>query len=92
MIFVLKMRPLTEEDLSPSNPFLPEHDEYEMYLRALCEDLTRVDGILEVVQKSSSLSIEINEPLTVEELKKRIKPVFTGEMMKNLMFVSLIKR
>ena len=46
MIFVLKMRPLTEEDLSPSNPFLPEHDEYEMYLRALCEDLTRVDGIL----------------------------------------------
>ena len=91
MIFILKMRPVTEKDLSSSNPILPEDDDFDIYLRALCEDLTQLSGIIEVIQNNSSLTIETDEPLSEEELMKRIKPVFTEDLMKNLRFVSLIK-
>lgn len=91
MIFILKMRPLNEKDLTASNPFLPEDDDYDMYLRALQEDLTQIDGITEVTKNNSSLCIETNEALSEDELKRRIKPVFTESLMSNLRFVSLVK-
>lgn len=91
MIFILKMRSVSESDLSSSTPFLPEEDDYDMYLRALCEDLAQIDEIIEVTQNNLSLYIETKEPIGEEELKQRIKPVFTEDIMKNLRFVSLVK-
>jgi len=91
MIFILRMRPATEKDLSSSNPFLPDDDDFDMYLRALCEDLKQIGGIKDVIQNNSSLTIETDEPLSEEELKKRIEPVFTEDLMKNLRFASLVK-
>jgi len=61
MKFILEIRPLAENDLSPSAPFLPE------------------------------LYIETEESLGQDELKKRIKPMFTETIMQNLRFVSLAK-
>lgn len=90
-MFNLIVRPVTEADLSLSTPFVPDVDEYEMYLRALCEELSLIKEIEKVTQDESSLSIETNVPLTEEELKSRIKPVFTQEIMGNLRFVSLAK-
>lgn len=91
MKFILTIRPLTEKDITVSTPFLPEADDYDMYLRALCEDIKKVDKIIAVTKNNSSLYIETNEPLDEEELKNRIKPVFTKDLMNNLRFVSLVK-
>lgn len=91
MIFNLIVRPVTEADLSLSTLFVPDVDDYEMYLRALCEELSLIGEIAKTTQGESALSIETNVPLTEEELKSRIRPVFTKEVMGNLRFVSLAK-
>lgn len=41
MVYILKVRPVDEGDLSSSTPFLPEVDDYEMYVGALCDDLKK---------------------------------------------------
>jgi len=91
MVFTLKIRPLTDNDLSRLNPFLPEEDEYEIFLQALCEDLAKTDEILKVTQDNSLLFLETNEVFSEVELKKKIKPVFTDALMEKLRFVSLVK-
>lgn len=91
MIFILNIRRVNEKDLSSSNPFLPEADDYDMYLGALRDDLTQIDEIIEVTQNDSSLCIETSESISEEELKKRIKPIFTEDLMKCLRYVSLVK-
>ena len=90
-MFNLIVRPVTEADLSLSTPFVPDVDDYVMYLQALCEELSLIGEIEKITQTESSLSIETNVPLTEEELKSRIKPVFTEEIMSKLRFVSLAK-
>lgn len=90
MIFIIKTRPLTEKDLTASNHLLPELDDYDMYLRALSENLTQTDGIIDVTQDNSSLCIETKEPLSEEAFKKLIKTAFTEDIMNNLRFVSLV--
>ena len=89
MKFTLEIRPLTESDLSSSTPFLPEEGDYEMYVQALSEDIAQLEGILHVTQGNACLYIETEEPLGQEELKKRIKPIFTETIMQNLRFISL---
>ena len=89
MKFVLKTRPLTEKDLSRQVPFLPEDDEYEMYVRALSEDIKQLDGVISATLQNSSIHIETEESLSVGELKKLIKPLLTGTIMQNLAFDSL---
>lgn len=89
MKFILEIRPLTEKDLSSLAPFLPEDGDYEMYVQALSEDIAQVNGILQVTQANSCLYIETEESLSQEELKKRIKTLFTETIMQNLRFVSL---
>lgn len=91
MIYILKVRPVDEGDLSSSTPFLPEVDDYEMYVGALRDDLEKIDGIIGVVKNNSSLSIEIDESISEEELKKRVRPVFSEDLLRSLRFVSLVK-
>ena len=91
MKFILEIRPLAENDLSPSAPFLPEDGDYEMYVQALSEDIAQLEGVLQVAQDKACLYIETEESLGQDELKKRIKPMFTETIMQNLRFVSLAK-
>ncbi len=60
MRFTFEVRKIDERCLSPATPFLPEDDEYEMYLSALLEDFSRVDVICEVNRDGSIFQIETN--------------------------------
>lgn len=88
MALILNIRPFSEDDLSSSNPYLPEADEYYMYMGALQDDLKQLDGVVEVTRFDSSFSIETNDSISEAELMKKIKPVFTEDLMKKLRFVS----
>jgi hypothetical protein len=91
MIFILTIRPVAEGDLSPSTPFLPENDEYDIYLLALFEDLKQISVIKMVTPNNSSFSIETVERLSLDKLKKLIKSLFTEDLKRYIRFVSLVK-
>jgi hypothetical protein len=91
MKFFLKVRILEERDLCQTAPFIPEDEDYEMYLDTLNEDLSRIDAISEVVQNGSAFTIKTNYSFEIEEVKSIIKPVFTETILKNLRIVSLLE-
>lgn len=91
MNFTLEVRMIDERDLSPDTSFLPEDDEYEMYLSALLEDLSRIDVICEVKTEESRFQIETTCSMLPADLRAFIKPMITSNIINNLRFVSLLE-
>ncbi len=91
MRFTLEVRKIDERCLSSATPFLPEDDEYEMYLNALLEDFSRVDVICEVSRDGSIFQIETNCSMLPADLQAIIKPILKSDIINNLRFVSLLE-
>lgn len=91
MRFTLEVRKIDERCLSSVTPFLPEDDEYEMYLNALLEDFSRIEVICEVSRDGSIFQIETNCSILPADLQAIIKPILKSDIMNNLRFVSLLE-
>jgi hypothetical protein len=89
MKFTLEVRMVKEADLKSSVPFMPEEDEYELYLDALREELSCVAAVSEVMRTGSRFNLVTTRPMPVGELKVLIRPAFTGSLTMNLRYLSL---
>ena len=66
-------------DLNNHCPLIPETEEYEMYLDALVDDISKLPQIKSVVRKDSIFYIATKYTLDVQELKKQIQPYLTND-------------
>lgn len=89
MRFELKIRKIEEQDIARDNPFPPDEDEYEMYLVALYEDISRLEGVSKVERNASIFSIETSNAMLSSELKQLLKQALTPEMLMKLRVVSV---
>jgi hypothetical protein len=90
MKFTLEVKAIEFHELGPATPFLPEDDEYEMYLIALLEDLSRITAISKIWRNGSTFQIEPTCSMLQAEMSAFIKPVFNNDIINNLRFVSLV--
>jgi len=84
MKFSLKIRRIEESDLNSKILFMPDDDDYAMYLNSLEEDIAGIDSVSQVTKNGSTLTIETNHPIDVQELKRLIKPFLSDTIMQNL--------
>jgi len=91
MKFVLSVRKVEESDLSRATPFLPDDEDYEMYLQAFFEDISGIAEFSRVAQNGSTFHIETAGSVQVEKMLELIKPAFNPSAMQKLRFVSLVE-
>jgi phenolic acid decarboxylase len=88
--FELIVRELTQYDADRIKIFVPERDDYEMYLSALVDDLRSAASIAASQLNDNSIIIETRAPLEERALMEIIKPYFSNERFDQYRFVSLI--
>jgi len=89
MKFILNVRKVEERDLNSRTPFLPDGEEYEMYLNAFHNELSGISIFSKVVRSGSSFEIETAQPTDEEKLRELLKPILQATV-ENLRFVSLV--
>ncbi len=87
--FIIKVRPLEVGDLSPKFPFIPEPDEYSMYLDALRDEISMRQIIDTVVRTDSAFEVSTSTSMTEAELRTFLKPLFGGDFFDKLRCVLL---
>lgn len=88
MKFILHVRKVDERDLNSGTPFLPDDEDYEMYLNAFQDDLAGIGLVSEIVRTGSIFQIETAQPINSDQLRDVLKP-FLQATGANLRFVSL---
>ena len=61
MPYKLKIRNITESELRADCPFIPDQDEFEMYISAFEEDIATLDFVTEITKKENFLIINLEE-------------------------------
>jgi len=89
MNFKLKVRNLDENDLKTKCPFLPEDEDYSMYLISLVEDIKNLEEVESAELKDTLIIIKLNKSLEENYLNDLIKPFFGGDRFCQYRFVSL---
>lgn len=73
MQYQLSIRKIKESDLNVNRPFMPEDQDYEMYLSAFIEDVQNLDCVTELVTNGDSLVITIENESDFEQLHAAVK-------------------
>lgn len=76
MKFYLTVRPFEEKDISSDTPFMPNPDNFEMYLQAFIEDIQMVETVSGVSTDGENLSFVIETQSSKQELLELMKPLF----------------
>ena len=84
MKYILSTREIKESDLSVERPFMPEEGDYEIYLKALIEDIQNLDIVLNASISHGSITIEIKDEETFQELHANVKNILKGDMFNKL--------
>jgi hypothetical protein len=92
MQYQLSIRKVTELDLSVNRPFMPEDEDYEMYLSALIEDIQNLDYVTELNQNGSNLVITIANELDFELLHSAVKTLLNNQFHDKLVVDSGFKK
>lgn len=81
------VRPIRLSELSAECPHPPDHDEYEMYLAALHEEILLITGVQSAVRNESTFTLEIaaNSMKAAEAL---LKPAMVSRVMTKLRLAS----
>lgn len=77
-------------ELCAERPSQPDEDEFDMYLNALYEELSCIQGVSKVMRKVSIFQVETNNS-TLPEVKELLRPALTSSVMSNLRLVSLLE-
>ena len=73
MQYKLAIRKIIESDLSVNRPFMPEDENYEMYLSALVEDIENIECVTELLQNGNDLVITIENESEFNQLHTGVK-------------------
>ena len=73
MQYQLSIRKINESDLSVNRPFMPEDENYEMYLSAFIEDVQNLECVTEVITNANGLVITIENESDFEQLHAAVK-------------------
>lgn len=76
MKFCLTVRPFEEKDICSDAPFMPNPDNFEMYLQAFIEDTQMVETVSGVSTDGKDLSFVIETQSSEQELLELMKPLF----------------
>lgn len=74
--FVLQVRSLQVGDLNPTIPFVPEPDDYFLYLDALQNDISAIHVVDAVTRTDSVFKISTSTSISEAELRKFLKSLF----------------
>ncbi|WP_186176316.1 hypothetical protein [Vibrio jasicida] len=72
-MYKLKIAYLTDSDLRPERPILPEQDDADMYIRAFVEDISMFSSVLSAELVDDSILIELNDPTEIEAFHSSLK-------------------
>ncbi|WP_201590524.1 hypothetical protein [Psychrobacter sp. Pi2-51] len=78
MQYQLSIRKITESDLSVYRPFMPENENYEMYLSAFVEDINNLEFVSKLQQNGSDVIVTIENDSDFEQLDKAAKKLLSG--------------
>lgn len=84
MQYQISFRKITESDLSVNRPFMPENEDYEMYLSALVEDIQGLDCVVDLKQNGNNLVITIKNESDFELLHLAIKELLNNQFRDKL--------
>ncbi|MGY8871566.1 MAG: hypothetical protein ACKVJE_14100 [Pseudomonadales bacterium] len=84
MQYQLSIRKITELDINVNRPFLPEDEDYEMYLSAFIEDIENLDYVTELNQNGSCLLITIGSEAEFELLHSAVKKLLNKQFYDKL--------
>jgi hypothetical protein len=76
MNFRLKVRPFEEKDICSDAPFMPNPDNFEMYLQAFIEDIQMLETVRSISRDGEGLSFVIETQSSEQELLELMKPLF----------------
>lgn len=79
MKFEMKMRRIKESDIRAECPFLPDPDDYEMYLDSLVDDIKSLEFIRHVERVEDVISFKVKDGINEEVIRHKIKPFITDE-------------
>ena len=84
MQYQLSIRKITESDLSLSRPYMPENEDYEMYLSAFVEDINNLEFVSALQQKGGDLIVTIENDSDFEQLEEAAKKLLSGSYYNKL--------
>jgi hypothetical protein len=86
MPYKLKVRNITEFDVSVDCPFIPDQDEFEMYITAFKEDIATLEFVTNITQNGSFLIITLEEQSEAVlhqlniEVRRLIKTIYSDKL------------
>lgn len=89
MIYQLSVRPLTENDVNVSCPFLPEEDELSVMINSFVEDISNLSQVKETKHSDFTVEIQLSSNVSEDRLKELVKPMLK-EFFCYIRFVSLV--
>lgn len=78
MQYQLSIRKITESDLSVKRPYMPENENYEMYLSALAEDINNLEFVCKLQQNGSNLVVTIENDSDFKQLYEAAKKLLSS--------------
>ncbi len=88
MKYELKMRCVEVRDICTNRPFLPNNEDYEIYLNALFSELSCIDCFSELDRVKNDV-FRFDANYSLEEVKELIKPSLTSSLSEFLVFDDL---
>lgn len=86
--YELKMRSVEVRDLCSNRPFPPNDEDYEMYLNALFDDLSRIDCFSGLDRVKNDI-FRFDTIYSLEAVKGLIKPLLISSLSRFLVFDDL---
>ena len=88
MKFYLTVRPFEEKDICSDAPFMPNPDNFEMYLQAFIEDIQMLETVRSISRDGEGLSFVIETQSSEQVLLELMKSLFQREFNR-LRFVKM---
>ncbi|MGF1701447.1 hypothetical protein L4D09_14205 [Photobacterium makurazakiensis] len=70
MNFKLGLREITESDIKADCPFMPEKEDFPMYVAAFVEDIDNLDIVESAYESNNSVIIKLAGDADIEQLRQ----------------------
>ncbi|EIC2574690.1 TPA: hypothetical protein ACX3EK_002627 [Vibrio parahaemolyticus] len=70
MKYRLGLKEITEDDVNAQCPFMPEPEDYQMYVAAFADDFNQLDIVESAVVENNSVIIKLAEGADIEQLRQ----------------------
>lgn len=70
MNYKLGLKEITESDIKADCPFMPDKEDYPMYVSAFVEDFNNMDIVESAYEKDNSVIIKLVDGADIEQLRQ----------------------